>query len=179
MRSIDPARPSVGTMANSGSYRLSGHSIDEVVAEAEKAWALLRDPTSDTHQKAKAQGIDVDGLPPRLEDNIELRKSGAAFGIQEAYDLLVAGASSAAAGRIGWDVWKYVILPALWHKFGDKVITEKVVRAEFRSPRRRSRLPRNPAAPAAARRGRRPRRSRHRCILSASSGRGCRTLRIA
>lgn len=91
--------------------------ITDVQATAREAWKQMRLPGTVAHANALARGIDPQSLPKQLDRVIELRPGGAGVGT---VDLIVV-----AAGKVAWDLWKYVILAYIRHHWGDHALKEK------------------------------------------------------
>lgn len=100
------------------------HNIDggvfSVRAEVSILWNSLHNVNSPEYKHALDNGFDPSTFPADVKDFFTLSKAGAGFEAS-AVDLIVTFLSGSAAK----DLWTYIILPQLRHKFGDKAL-EKV-----------------------------------------------------
>lgn len=100
-------------------------TLKEFVTEI---WTELKDPSSEAYALAKIHQIDPDSLPTEYESALQISKTAAGFEASVA-DMVLTFASGALA-PMAKDVWKYIILPQLRHRIGDKALVEKSKKAK-------------------------------------------------
>lgn len=89
--------------------------VDEVQRSVEEVVGQLREPKSRLGKEASKRGIKIDYSDFPTFD-VKKGKANVAFG---GLELLIAIMGSAAAKRVGEDLWVHVILPYLRGTYGD------------------------------------------------------------
>ncbi|MGB6353201.1 MAG: hypothetical protein WBF21_04435 [Steroidobacteraceae bacterium] len=122
-------------------------SISKICALAEQVWRDLQAEGSSARRAAATMNIDVADLPARLDQALVVKASGAGFD-PTSIVLMVTGAATGAVSkqlsRVVMDLWKYVILPQVRARWGDRSLKERRQAATQRKRR---------AAPKSRRRG--------------------------
>lgn len=98
-----------------------------IQAASLKAWADVRVPGSISNARATEAGVNIEALPQSLNAMLKIHPSGAPL---IDVDFVVTAIGSGAAAKIGMDMWKYVLLPHIREKFGDKAIAVKKAAAK-------------------------------------------------
>lgn len=103
-------------------YELQGieGGITVLKTEILQIWQNLNNSESEIHKAAINHGIDLSELPKEYKSFIKLTKPAAGFDASIS-DLIV----TLASGKVAKDLWTYIILPQLRHRFGDQSLKEK------------------------------------------------------
>jgi hypothetical protein len=93
--------------------------VGAIQAAAKAAWVEMRVPGSASHSNAQSHGLTPSELPPNLNEVLRIRSAAAGVG---SVDVVVAGF----LGKVGWDLWRYVVMPYIESRWGVGVIREKL-----------------------------------------------------
>ncbi len=108
--------------------RDSGATVEAIRASARKVWGELHQPGSLAREEAERAGIPLDDVPEDMEEALSLKPSGAGFE-PASVALVVTGMLLHGAGRASLDIWKYVLLPRIREKWGDRALKDQKTKA--------------------------------------------------
>lgn len=102
-------------------------TAEQVLADTRQIWADMKTQGSQARAALLGLGVQPAELPANVGEVLSIKGSGAGMDAATITLIVVAvgGAIGAKLPVMVGDIWKYVILPQLRHRWGDKALAEK------------------------------------------------------